>query len=185
MRQLIARTVRTMALVVPLAAAGGSLLAPPRSISAAPARGRAASSRLTAVDAAGLRQKLAALKGKVVVLNIWATWCGPCVMEFPDLVKFERSYRSRGVTVIGLSMDDPKKAQQLVPPFLAQRGAHFTVYAMKPVDPTTVIGVVDKNWQGAIPTTYILDRSGHVRTVLVGARSLTDFEGAVQVALRG
>jgi thiol-disulfide isomerase/thioredoxin len=185
MKQVISRTARTMALLIPLATAGGLLLAPARSIIAAPAHSRAASSRLTAVDAAGLRRKLAALKGKVVVLNVWATWCGPCVMEFPDLVKFERAYRSRGVTVIGLSMDDPRKAQQIVPPFLAQRGAQFTVYAMKPVDPGTVIGVIDKNWQGALPTTYVLDRSGHVRTVLVGARSLTDFEGAVQMALKG
>jgi thiol-disulfide isomerase/thioredoxin len=183
MSRVTARFTSTTALLIPLAAAA-VLIVPPRP-AAAPAHGRAASSRLTAVDAAGLRQKLAALKGRVVVLNVWATWCGPCAMEFPDLVKLERAYRNRGVTVIGLSLDDPDKVQQVVPPFLAQRGAHFTVYAMKRVDPTTVIGVVDKNWQQALPTTYVLDRVGHVRTVMVGARSFTDFEGAIQVALKG
>ncbi len=189
MKQLISRMAGRgpsgLALLMPLAAAGSLLLAPSRLTSAAPTHGRAANPRLAAVDAAGLRQKLTALKGKVVVLNVWATWCGPCAMEFPDLVKFERAYRSRGVTVVGLSMDDPSNAQQVVPPFLAQQGAHFTVYTLKPGASNTVIGVVDKNWQGAIPMTYVLDRSGRVRSVLVGARRLSDFEGAVQVALRG
>lgn len=183
MKQLISRTAGWA--LLPLALAAVMLAARPHPLRAAPPHIRAARPRLTAVDAAGLRQKLTALKGKVVVLNVWATWCGPCAMEFPDLVKFERAYRNRGVTVIGLSMDDPSKAQQLVPPFLARQGAQFTVYTLKPGAAADVINVVDKNWQGAIPMTYILDRSGRVRSVLMGARSLSDFQGAVQVALRG
>ena len=56
-----------------------------------------------AVDAAGLRQKLAQQRGRVIVLNMWATWCPPCVHEFPDLVKLDRAYQKRGVVVIGLA----------------------------------------------------------------------------------
>ena len=192
MKRLIARAALTAGLLVPLAALV-ALRVTPHPALAASAHGRAAASQTSAVDAAGLRKKLAALKGKVVVLNVWATWCGPCVMEFPELVKFERSYRGRGVTVIGLSMDDPKKAHGVVPPFLAQQGAHFPVFTLKPVDsqtlkpldPQTVIAVVDKGWEGAIPMTYVLDRTGQMRTRLTGARRYEAFEDAVRPLLRG
>jgi thiol-disulfide isomerase/thioredoxin len=184
MKRWIPRVALTAALLAPLA-----LLAAPRRAAhaahAAPAHRPAAGSPLTAVDAAALRQKLAALKGKVVVLNVWATWCGPCVMEFPELVKFERTYRGRGVTLVGLSIDDPKKAKSLVPPFLARQGAHFPVFTLKSVDTVTVIGAVDKNWDGAIPVTYVFDRSGDMRTRLTGARRYEAFEDAVKPLLRG
>ncbi len=185
MRKLISRAFLPVALLAPLVALGMALWVAPHRASAASAHRRAGGSRLTAVDAAALRQKLAALKGKVVVLNVWATWCGPCVSEFPGLVKFDRAYRRRGVTVIGLSMDDPSRVQQVVPPFLARNGARFTVYALKPVDPGSVVGVVDKGWTGAIPMTYVIDRSGQVRTRLVGARGYDDFEAAIRPLLRG
>jgi thiol-disulfide isomerase/thioredoxin len=192
MKRLIPRAALTAALLVPLAA----LVAPrvaPRPALAASAHGKTGTSPMAAVDAAALRKKLAALKGKVVVLNVWATWCGPCVMEFPELVKFERTYRGRGVTVIALSMDDPKQARGVVPPFLAQQGAHFPVYTLKPldsqtlkpIDPQTVIAVVDKGWEGAIPMTYVFDRSGQMRTRLTGARWYEAFEDAVRPLLRG
>jgi hypothetical protein len=89
------------------------------------------------------------------------------------------------VTVVGLSIDDPNKAKSLVPPFLAQQGAHFPVYTLKPVDTQTVIAAVDKNWDGAIPVTYVFDRSGSMRTRLRGARQYEAFEDAVKPLLRG
>jgi thiol-disulfide isomerase/thioredoxin len=137
------------------------------------------------VDAPALQQKLAKLRGKVVVLNMWATWCGPCVQEFPDLVRLDRAYRSRGVTVIALSMDDPLKARQLVPPFLAKQGATFPVYTLKPGDPQAVVRVFDKYWNGSIPVTYVFDRTGRLHTRLVGARTLDGFKMAVQPVLAG
>jgi thiol-disulfide isomerase/thioredoxin len=184
MKRWISRAALTAALLVPLAILAAERLAPLPAL-AAPAHRKAAGAPLAAVDAPALRQRLAALKGKVVVLNVWATWCGPCVMEFPELVKFERSYRGRGVTVVGLSIDDPHKAKSLVPPFLARQGAHFPVFTLKPVDTETVIGAVDKNWDGAIPVTYVFDRSGDMRTRLTGARRYEAFEDAVKPLLRG
>ena len=153
-----------------------------RCVRAAAASGSGA--KLTAVDAAGVRRKLASLRGKVVVLNMWATWCGPCVMEFPELVRFEQAYRSRGVTVVGLSMDDPQKAPTVVPPFLRKQKAAFPVYILKPGDPQKVVLVFDKNWEGAIPMTYVFDRAGHLRTRLQGARGIDQFETAVKPLLK-
>jgi thiol-disulfide isomerase/thioredoxin len=145
----------------------------------------AAGPSLVAVDAAGLRQKLAQQHGRVVVLNMWATWCPPCVHEFPDLVKLHRAYQKRGVVVIGLSMDDPQRARQTVPPFLAQQRASFAVYILKPGDPKAVVGVIDPYWSGAVPMTYVYDRTGHLRTRLTGARTLDGFEAAIKPLLTG
>jgi thiol-disulfide isomerase/thioredoxin len=154
-----------------------------RPATAALSRGAPARAKLTALDAAALRQKLAALRGKIVVLNMWATWCGPCVMEFPELVKFSRAYRDRGVTVIGLSMDDPSKAMQVVPPFLQKQKPTFPIYIMKAGSEQAIVRVVDKYWEGSIPMTYVFDRTGHLQTRLVGARNLDQIEMAIRPLL--
>jgi thiol-disulfide isomerase/thioredoxin len=143
----------------------------------------AAAPQVAPVDAALLRKKLSQLRGKVVVLNMWATWCGPCVHEFPDLVKLDQAYRRRGVAVIGLSMDDAGQAPKVVPPFLTKQGATFPVYRHKPGDPMEVVGVFDKYWNGSIPVTYIFDQSGRLKTRLVGARTLDGFKMAIQPLL--
>jgi thiol-disulfide isomerase/thioredoxin len=143
----------------------------------------AAAPQVAPVDAPLLRKKLSQLRGKVVVLNMWATWCGPCVDEFPDLVKLDRAYRSRGVAVIGLSMDDAQQAPKVVPPFLAKQGATFPVYRLKPGDPMAVVGVFDRYWNGSIPVTYVFDRNGRLKTRLVGARTLDGFKLAIQPLL--
>jgi thiol-disulfide isomerase/thioredoxin len=136
-----------------------------------------------AVDAVGLRQRLAQQRGRVIVLNMWATWCPPCVHEFPDLVKLDRAYQKRGVVVIGLAMDDPQTARQTVPPFVARQRAAFPVYLLKPGDPQSVVRVVDPYWSGAVPMTYIFDKAGRLRTRLTGARTLEGFEMAIKPLL--
>ena len=184
MRALVRRTCFTSALSAALLVSSLPVLPTVRLLAAVPARHSGTSAKLTAVDAAGVRQKLAALRGKIVVLNVWATWCGPCVMEFPDLVRFEKAYRSRGVAVIGLSVDDPAKAPTLVPAFLKKQNATFPVYTMKRVDPPTVIAVFDKFWGGSIPMTYVFDRKGRLQTRLEGARTIYEFEMAVKPLLK-
>lgn len=173
------RHIRNGALALAVLAASAGLTDGTR---AAPARDQG-SPTLVAVDAGGMKQQLARLRGKVVVLNVWATWCQPCVHEFPDLVKLDRKYRSQGVTVLGLSFDDPRNAQQLVPPFLAKQQAKFPTFITKPGDPSAIVRPFDKYWNGAIPITYFFDRTGKMKTRLQGARTLHAFEMALKPLL--
>jgi thiol-disulfide isomerase/thioredoxin len=175
MKPSLRRTGLIVALLLGLVGRGTDLLMPPETAFAA--------SALTAVDASSLRAKLAALKGKVVVLNMWATWCGPCVLEFPELVKLDQAYRARGVAVIGLSLDDPKTAQRKVTQFVHQQHVGFRIFTLKPTNAETVVQSVDKYWRGSIPMTYVFDRSGRLRSRLSGARTLDGFVMAVKPLL--
>src|SRR4030088_1139922 len=76
-------------------------------------------SDLALKDMNGQRARLRDLRGKVVVLNFWATWCGPCKAELPMLVEMERQYASRSVLFIGASLDEAKTKAK-IPEFLAE-----------------------------------------------------------------
>jgi thiol-disulfide isomerase/thioredoxin len=122
---------------------------------------------------------LASLKGNVVLVNFWATWCGPCVKEFPNLVKLQKLYREKGVTVVFISVDEPEDAETAVRPFLQKEKVTFTSY-IKNGDDESFIDAFGKGWRGAIPTTFVYDRTGKQVTALTGARDYKTFEGEIR-----
>jgi thiol-disulfide isomerase/thioredoxin len=137
-----------------------------------------------ATDGAGLKEALAQQKGKVVVLNLWATWCSPCVEEFPHLVKLHHAYSSKGLTVVAASLDEPEDRGKVVE-FIEKQKAGFPVYIRRSGDPEKFIDPVDKGWTGAVPTTYIFDRSGkRVGKPIIGERSYEQFVAAVEPLLK-
>lgn len=115
-------------------------------------------------------------KGKVTLLNFWATWCKPCVKEFPDLLKLQKEYKDNGFELVFISLDAPEELDTKLKPFLAKSGVDFTTYYSTFNKPEELMEFVDKNWQGAIPSTYIYDKEGNLHKSFLGGKSYEEFE---------
>lgn len=115
-------------------------------------------------------------KGKVVLYNFWATWCKPCVTEFPELVKLYNNYKSRGFELVFISLDMPEEVKTKLIPFLEKNKVDFLSYYSDFKDVSDLMNYFDKNWQGAIPSTYIYDRKGNLATGFIGSRDYEFFE---------
>jgi thiol-disulfide isomerase/thioredoxin len=123
------------------------------------------------IDAAGLDQALAKHRGQVVLVDFWATWCGPCLELFPHTVELHRRFGDRGLAVITVSLDEPRN-RPAVRKFLSDHAAttenYLAVYGVGPAA-FTALGIND----GALPHVRVYDRQGKLRRTFVsGGRSV-------------
>lgn len=144
----------------------------------------AAAVNVKTVDAAGLKKAIAAHKGHVVVVNFWATWCGPCVAEFPALVRMSNADKRKGLVFLAVSADAPKDLNAKVKPFLAKQGGAFPSYLEHSADPQTFINAFDPKWQGDLPRTFIYDKRGHLAKELAGEQTAATLAKAVAPLLK-
>jgi thiol-disulfide isomerase/thioredoxin len=114
--------------------------------------------KVTQIDAADLK-KLLKPNGKPLLINFWATWCAPCREEFPDLVKIGTDYKGK-IELITISLDELSEINGEVPKFLAQMKSESPAYLLKTSDEEAAIGLVSKEWQGALPFTILFNRQG-------------------------
>jgi thiol-disulfide isomerase/thioredoxin len=136
------------------------------------------------VDAKALAAAVGKDRGKVVLVNFWATWCVPCREEFPDLVRLERAYRDRGVAVLGVSIDLPKDMPK-IEKFLAANRPDFPNYVKRSGgDDQDFIDAVDPKWGGELPFTVVYSRDGKKARALSGKQSYASFEKAVSELLK-
>ncbi len=109
--------------------------------------------------------KLANYSGKVLLVNLWATWCGPCRMETPELVKLHKEYQSRGVEMIGLSTEDPQASAESVSDFIREYKVDYQIgWAKREVAATLMQG------RGSIPQSFVIARDGRIVRRFIGFR---------------
>lgn len=129
----------------------------------------------TLKDAKGARLSLSDYKGKVVVLNFWATWCGPCKREIPWFVGFEKEFQARGFTVLGVSMDED--GWKAVNPFVEDYGINYPIVLANEE--------VNQRYGGieALPTTLVIGRDGKVAWIHEGLISREEYEKEIRQLL--
>lgn len=109
--------------------------------------------------------KLADYSGKVLLVNLWATWCGPCRMETPELVKLHNEYQSRGVEMVGLSTEDPDASAESVAEFVKEYNVKYHIgWATRDVAIALMQGRTN------IPQSFIIARDGRILKRFIGFR---------------
>ena len=141
-------------------------------------REAAAGPVLKPVEAATLKTLLKKNQGKVVMINLWATWCVPCREEFPDLIKLYGKYRNRGLKLILISVDFAEQRRQ-VEAFLKENGVTFPTYINAEESYDDLISFLAPDWIGGFPTTFVIDRKGKLVRSLVGGQNYEVFHKAV------
>lgn len=123
-----------------------------------------------------------AKKGRVLVVNFWATWCIPCREEMPRLRAAASGFPAKDVAVVLVATDTPKTAPA-VPKFLSDQKIPFVCWQVKTADPQTFIDVADRSWDGTLPYTIVYDRKGAVAARLAGPQTESAFADAIRKAL--
>ncbi|MGE5680203.1 MAG: TlpA disulfide reductase family protein [Bacillota bacterium] len=136
------------------------------------------------IDKEKLQSIIKNRNGKALLINVWASWCGPCREEFPDLVKLGNDYKGKDLDIIGLSVDDKKEVESKVIPFLKEQKANFTIYINGFKKDSDLIEFFDKKWQGEIPVTLIYDSKGNRKAFLVGMQDYKSFKKEVDAAMK-
>ncbi len=143
--------------------------------SAKPHKDRKTAPDFALKDADGKTVRLSDYRGKVVLLDFWATWCGPCKVEIPWFMEFQRKHKDRGFEVLGVAMDE--EGWDAVKPFVHHLGINYRV-VLGNDDITASYGGVE-----ALPTTFLIDRQGRIAAVHVGLAARSDFENGINELL--
>lgn len=119
---------------------------------------------------------LSELRGRVVLLNFWATWCGPCRQEIPWFMEFENTYGPQGLTVLGVAMDE--EGAKVVAPYVARRNVNYAVL-LGNEETARLYGGVKR-----LPVTVLIDRQGRIAFVSDGAVNRKQCQTEIEELLR-
>lgn len=135
------------------------------------------------IDLDGYKQAISKFHGKPLLVSFWATWCEPCQDEFPVIVQLAKEYEPRGLSVIGVSLDNDAD-MHLVRRFLSRTRPGFRNYRQKPgIDVDAFYAGVNPHWTGTMPETIFYTRDGQIAGALAGAQSRDTLERAIRFIL--
>jgi thiol-disulfide isomerase/thioredoxin len=137
---------------------------------------------LRSATAAQVLEAARAPGAKAALINVWATWCQPCVEEFPDLVKLHRAYGDRGLRLVLVSADFEDQRDSVLA-FLKKQGASFPSFLKDQKDEDFIDGI-DARWSGALPASFVLDASGRIVDFWEGKKNYAALEGKLAPLLK-
>ena len=130
------------------------------------------------IDQAKLEEIISDRNNKILLINIWATWCIPCREEFPDLVKLSESYKSK-IDIIAISVDFEDQLNSKVLPFLESVDVNFPIYISNFKNDEQLIKFLNIEWSGALPATFIYSDNGEQIKFLEGKQSYESFSSII------
>jgi peroxiredoxin len=155
-----------------------------KNIKAVKTKAKGADPKIAMLKPADFNKYKDTAKGKVLVVNFWATWCGPCVAEFPELVMIDNKYRDKGVKMVGISVDEIDDINGKVIPFIKEQKAAFEILVQDSSDPEDLISLIDKKWEGTLPTTFVFNKQGDIVYTRYGILDRDQLLEAIQKALK-
>jgi thiol-disulfide isomerase/thioredoxin len=132
------------------------------------------------IDEAVFQQLVQQRNGKILLVNVWATWCLPCREEFPDLVKLAETYQGSDIEIIGISADYPDEIESKILPFLQEQKANFKNYVRNFEDDQVFINTINPKWSGALPVTVVYDRQGKQQVFHLGEADFETFRQKIE-----
>ena len=122
-------------------------------------------------------------RGKVVLVNFWATWCGPCIHEIPALINLREKLDPSRFALVAISLDDQADAAWLVPEFIETRFPQWRSYLNGEFEDYLLVEELDPLWPGVLPANYVIGPDGSIARTLLGGHSEEKFEEAVLAAM--
>jgi thiol-disulfide isomerase/thioredoxin len=139
--------------------------------------------QLVPLDRNAYRGMVDAHRGKVILVDFWATWCDPCREELPKLVALEKRLDSRKFQLVTISADEPEN-QAAAGTLLDKEGVRPPHFIKHADDDQAFIDSVDKKWSGALPALFLYDASGTLAARFIGESDINEIETAVRKVLR-
>ncbi len=136
---------------------------------------------LRPIRSEALLQEIRSSEAKLKLLNVWATWCGPCIEEFPILLQLRQEYQGQGFELIFVSTDMLEELDK-VEYFLKEQGLDFVSYIKEESD-ENFIRAMNPNWSGALPASFLYNQSGELVDFWTGDLTYEEFESKIKAFL--